>query len=531
VAVDAWTFESTPPGEGAAYDDPSPWGAFLREVIAPSASRVSLSPAMRCAADEIARFVLKHGALPTESLRRFTVARCGAVSSTATPLYWSVTAPASVRDEEVIAHARGHLGEMIGKTIAQGYRVIGLAAVRDADRIVVAAVTGTDDVRLEPGSRTLDASRRVTLRGTVRGEVASLSAMINQGDALAKHCEPDARVAPPRFAITCSLAEGDKSAWIELLARKPGRLLISDVADLLVYEGDPSALTYKVQTSGAAAPVNAPADFTRALLDRLNGVRSRAKLPPLVLAPKQSAENTRLAGTLVDASHANDDAIADRIAIGLLAGWNVDGLIRAGNFFSLEVAPTKDATAWLDFALERPLGRSVLLDPDVRKIAIGPAIPDGVPALSAAVTTYALFESRDHSADEKRVLAKISAMRALHGAPAAVRVGGLDELAQEAALVQSKGKPPAEALQNVLDAAAQRTGGGVRGLVLETSDLDELPLPPELLAPGPLRIALAVTHHRAEGAAWGQYVVFIVVSPVAAASPTQQASRGAPSTL
>jgi hypothetical protein len=276
--------------------------------------------------------------------------------------------------------------------------------------------------------------------------------------------------------------------------------------------------------------VKGPADFTAALLDRLNRVRVRAKLAPLTLAPKQSAENARLAGTLVDAEHTHDAATADRIAIGLLAGWNVDGLIRTGNFFVLQVAPTKDATAWLDFALQRPLGRSVLLDPAARKIAIGPAIPEGVPALGAAVTTYALFESRDHAADEKRVHASISAARTARGASAAVRVGGLDELTNEAMLVLDKGKPPADALQDVLDVAAHQTGSRVQGYLLETTNLDELPLPSELLTASSLKFALAVTHHRAPGAAWGQYVVFLVV--IDPATPTLSASVGrSPSTL
>jgi hypothetical protein len=68
-----------------------------------------------------------------------------------------------------------------------------------------------------------------------------------------------------------------------------------------------------------------------------------------------------------------------------------------------------------------------------------------------------------------------------------------------------------DALQATMQVAVARTGQGVHGYTLETNDLDQADVPGVLMTPGPLRMMVGVTHHRAPGAAWGQYVVVIVV--------------------
>jgi hypothetical protein len=77
--------------------------------------------------------------------------------------------------------------------------------------------------------------------------------------------------------------------------------------------------------------------------------------------------------------------------------------------------------------------------------------------------------------------------------------------------VQREGKAPMAALDVAMQVAVERTGQGVRGYSLETNDLDKVEVPGVLLTPGPLRVMVGVTHHRAKGAAWGQYVVLVVI--------------------
>jgi hypothetical protein len=51
----------------------------------------------------------------------------------------------------------------------------------------------------------------------------------------------------------------------------------------------------------------------------------------------------------------------------------------------------------------------------------------------------------------------------------------------------------------------------VRGWVVETSDLKQLPFTDDLLARKPLEVQIGVTHHKAPGGAWGQYAVLIAI--------------------
>jgi hypothetical protein len=279
--------------------------------------------------------------------------------------------------------------------------------------------------------------------------------------------------------------------------------------------------------------VATPADFTQALVDRVNGVRRVAKMPALALAAKQSAENERLTGTLLDAAVGHDDGSADKAAIGLLAGWDVDGgMIRSGGFFLGAVAPTHDVLTWLESAVERPSGRLTFLDPQSRVIAVGPSIPEGASGLGAAVTTYSLFDSEDHTADEALLLRRIDAARVARGVSPSVHVRPSDDMREASARVLHDQLTPRGALNEILAAAASDNNVGAYGFVLETNDLTTLDVPDVFLRSSQMSLALTVTHHRAPGAAWGQYVVFLLLNGlssapnVTAAAETQPVSAG-----
>jgi len=512
VAVDEWRVESPPLPSDAPYDDPSPWGALLRDLTKTRTGSVSLSPVLRCAAAEIGRFHVKNHALPVERLRRFILARCGGETPNLAPFVWFVDAPMGVSDEQIIARARDALANAIEEPLAHGHHLVGLAAARDAKHVAVVIAIGEDEARLEPGGRSVDASRRVTLRGTARDEYAQISALVNRGDFGFSRCESDPRVSLPRFALTCELAPGDSFDWVEVVGAKRGRVMLHALADVMVYEGDASSITYKAKAYGPAAPVATLPAFTSALVDRINGVRKAAKMQSLALAVRQSAENERLAGTILDATVIHDDDSAEKATIGLLAGWDVEGgTIRSGQFFLGAVGPTQDAMAWLESAVERPIGRMTLLDPQARVIAVGPSIPEGAPGLGAAVTTYSLFDSEDHAADEALFFRRIKEARAARGLAAPLLFRASDEMRQLASRVRREEVTPRGALNEMLASLSSQSGAAAYGYVLEANDPASVDVPDVFLKEGPLPVVLAITHHRAPGAAWGQYVIFTLL--------------------
>jgi hypothetical protein len=506
VAVDEWSIESPPlPSEGP-YDDPSAWGSLLRDLMKTRTASVSLSPAMRCAAGEIGRFHLKNHALPVENLRRFIVARCGGETTNLSPFVWSANAPPTIGDEQIIARARDSFANAIEEALSHGHHLVGLAAVRDAQRVSVVLAIGEDEARLEPGTRRIDSTRHVTLRGTARGEYGHISALVNRGDFGVSHCDSDHRAHPPEFALSCELAQGDSFDWVELVGVKRGSVMFHPLAEVLIYDGGAGSVAYRVKNHGAPAPVSTPPEFTKLLVDRVNAVRALGGMHELALAAKQSLENERLAGTILSAASQDRDDTADTAALGLLAGWDVDeGMIRGGELF-LSAAATRDVMTWVESAIERPIGRIALLDPEARVIAVGPSIPEGVLGLGAAVTTYSLFGAEGHRADEEAFFQRIAKARVARGLLPPTRVPASKEIERLAASVLTENMTPLGALHLMGASSRESTG-----YVLETNSLRDVAVPEVFLTAAPLAITLTITHHRAPGAAWGQYVVLTLL--------------------
>jgi hypothetical protein len=519
--VDEWAIAAGASKGATGYDDASPWGDLARSIATAHKAQVGLSPALRCAASEIAKFFANKRALPTESLRRFVVARCGAVSPGTVPVVVGVEAPDRINDAAIFDRLHEGLRERIEKQLGgTRRRLIGLATVREAGWFAAAALVGSDEVDLGPGPWVADASRRVVVRGTLRGPAAAVLGLINRGDHAAEECVADSRLKLPQFAFSCRLDESDKLAWMQIVVRRQGRVLDQPLADLLVTESDAVGLEYHARPSGPAMPVSDAPTLTSALLAAVNRARSEAHLAPLALSTKQSAEHGRLVGTLIDASIKGRDSEADAIALGLLAGWSVDGLIRNGRLLTAFVAPTRDASVWLDFVLERPEGRMTLLDPEARRIAIGPAFPSGGgPALGAVVTTYALFEDANHASEQSDMVQRVTAARKELGLKALDVLDAQREMAAQARLVLQGKREPYEALDTVMQAVVDRIHDRVQGFTVETNDMAHVPIPDAVLKAPTGSVAIEVTHHRVEGAAWGQYVILYVLARPEPAQP------------
>jgi hypothetical protein len=52
---------------------------------------------------------------------------------------------------------------------------------------------------------------------------------------------------------------------------------------------------------------------------------------------------------------------------------------------------------------------------------------------------------------------------------------------------------------------------GVSGFVAETADLRQMPWSDRILDKEPLDVEIGVTHYKAPGGAWGQFVVLVLV--------------------
>ncbi len=162
--------------------------------------------------------------------------------------------------------------------------------------------------------------------------------------------------------------------------------------------------------------------------------------------------------------------------------------------------------------LASPTGRTTLLAPDARELAVGIVSGDDPPHLGIVLTAYTFFAGDDRTADAQRVLANLVRVRALRGLPAPTALGDLAALHGAAVAVANGRVWPDVALRDSIDADARSVARPLRAAHVEAYGLAELPFPPELVNAPSVALAVVVTHVHPEGTPWGQYVVYLVMA-------------------
>lgn len=506
------------------------WRVDVRDV--PDASPVEkrfaalgslqLTRELRCVAREFGRVRAEHGAEPDERLQRFITGACGLASAAGVASAYTIgDVPGEVTDDQLLDAWKDKLtfppsfkGKQAGASLTRkGKKAVVMLVARDGKDPPVSLVE-------------TDAPGKVTVRGTATSDVEHVMALVNQGRDGVAQCEPDRNVPLPDYTFTCTMADGDPWTWIEVGSRSSGRLLMRTTALLLARREKDAPVELAqgaARASGGAAQQGS--EIVRTVLEGVNRARQNGNVGTLTLASKQTSVNEQLAPHFFNAEAANDGKTGDLVALGLIAGWDVEGTIKHGTLFGTMLTGAKNAASWLDYALEHPLGRFVLLRPDARQVAIGATSAEGGGGLGILVSTYSFFGAEDHQANAARVLDRLAQERAARKLPPPTALPDMPSLVAQTRLVHSGQREPMAALDTALGAEAQRLGQPMRGWVLVTNDLDVLPFPKELLAPGPLAVRVVVTHYRPEDAAWGAYLVYLV-----APAPTQQqvASSAAP---
>jgi hypothetical protein len=131
---------------------------------------------------------------------------------------------------------------------------------------------------------------------------------------------------------------------VQLLAAPPNRVLATPFAQILLRRSAAEPLVFEVPAYSDPRPVNDAGEFSRAILVALNAVRAQAGFQPVQLSLAETSRATRLAGHFFAESLGKGGGQeSDRIALGLLASWQLEGLIRDG-LFTASLAPhTHDA--------------------------------------------------------------------------------------------------------------------------------------------------------------------------------------------
>jgi hypothetical protein len=512
-----------------AHPPASAWDQLLDQEVSRRAGLAFASESAHCVAREAGLFYLATRGRPAPALEQFIAGRCGLAATDSSTGYRWGDVPADFSDERVLGQWRDAVLDDVGKALgsAGGPTLVGLWYGRKDGRAVVSWLVSRRRVQIDP-LPLVPPGAQVVVRGELLIAASHLEGLANAGRFGVHHCIADPAVPLPRFALTCDVDAADRAAQIEVAAFPPGRILGPIVLSLVVWPaGTPGDSFERPVLAGAApAPCAAGAasgDVPGALTACINQARAEAQLAPLALAPAQSQTATRLAPHFFAAlAGAEPELLADKVVLGLRAGWDVGAPLRYGQFTSgLIHGGSAEIDRLVASVLDRPSGREALLDPDARQLAVGTVAGGGgggggggPRALGAVFGTYTPFDGRDDPGDVQRVLQRLADLRARQGrgAPARLSSSVEGDVSAAAHRIASDGRDPTSALNDALEATAARTHGAVRGWWVDADKLDQVELPPEILQAPVLHVAVAVSHYRRKDEPWTRYVVVIVVA-------------------
>jgi hypothetical protein len=423
--------------------------------------------------------------------------------------------PDGVTPERIVEHYRAPILELVNKVIASGELQAGIwIGQKQGHAVIMVSVAlrraNLDAMALVPGP-----DGRVVIRGELLDRTADhVEALYNRGRYGFGRCSVDPTVMLPRFVATCDVDAADADAWIEVAAFPAGRVLGHVVASLVVFPARTPSSAYHdagyVTRSVAAGP-----DARAQLLGLLNEVRRGAGLPEVALAERECAVAEKVGPHYFAALTGSEpERVADEVALGLRAGWEVDGEIINGAFTAGAVVHTDDLGQLLDAVLERPSGREALLDHAARLVAFGPVLMPAEEVIAMVASSYTLFTGANHAADAQRVLGRLTKARIDQRMPPPSRAPNLQGEADDAAAKVARGElSPHRALERMLQHSAERFAGvGFHGWMFEASSVDDIRFPADLLRAQVGGVVISVTHYHPKNGPWSRLVIFILTA-------------------
>lgn len=511
--VESWTL--TGPFDSALTSKPHPRDSDAQKLLVEVSerSRVETSASMACVAREVGSFFLQHEKYPAPALEAFIAGRCGApVMSVGVYTFGSAEVAVKQKESELFGFWRDDLEKLIVKAQKPAH-AYGLWFGRKGKTAMFFLASGPKKSDLTEIVTSTATPEKFVVRGKLLVEGLTLRALVNRGAFGVETCAIDDRVALPSFDVTCVGDPKDSAAWIEIVALPPGRILGPAVARVLISPNGSPPNTYSRAKYGVNLQVDGADAVKNHLVTAINRVRRDAGLRPVEFEAEQSMTAGKVAQHYFAASAGKIDAtIADVVVLGVRAGWNVKGMVRYGLFTAAASGIGGNVDDLLGSALERPFGREVLLDPEVRKVAIGSVWLPEEKYFGAIVSTYALFEEAPQNELVKNVYEVLRTARAKAGFGPAGVLAPFEEVGQKlAAAIEAEEIKPRAALQSFIQIAANSLPGRrIGGWVLESDTIENAPFPPELVTQPGLKINVAVARHRTRNDPWGRYVVLII---------------------
>ncbi len=511
--VDRWTPKGPLPSVIGSLprSAATPIEAVLAEAAADPKLKLTMTEALACAAREISWFALEEHGNPSDPLRTRILGRCGAADPRHGVYTLGFDVPDKVTDAEVLSQVRDKVREMIRKSPADVPRAAGIAFERKDGHALIALVVQAIEVEVEPVAVVPEDRSHAHIRGKVMVPVGHLAGFATHGEFGVVPCAMDPAVKLPAFHVTCDVTPQDAAAWVDVMIYPPGRLLGFSLVSMRLFPGG-APETEIVVPGMDKNQTSDPEAWPGEVLAELNRVRALGGLHPLSLEARQSATMTSLLPHFVAATEgALDPEIADKVALGVQAGWDVNAVVHSGRLAIQGVNGATHPLTALRVALDDAVGRWTLLDPEADRFALGALSVSDPTFMQTFFTTYDVVDASSALRDAEAVAQRIQALRTSLGHRPARPLLALRALAEQAAKDVTEGRAtPNDAMDRLLESSAETLQGPVQGWLGHLSAIGQLDIPPELVSRPELSMMLSVGYERRPGEPWVRITLFIV---------------------
>ena len=518
VRVSEWSLTGPLPSKVGLYPLQRPAneleGALLEAMASSKSSQVRATQGMACVARELGSFMIQHDErLPDDGLRTFMRHRCGVLAHSVSPTWWTLDLePGQEFDADSFAEEfYKNMKESVAKSLdGSWYGEIGVAFVRHEQKVMVLLARGRRAVTVNSFSM-VPGEERLEVMGELHRSVSSLGGAITEGDFDASYCVLDSRVKLPQFRMTCPLNRADEQVIFELYARREGSILSTTIFDQRVWpagvlKADYVPSTIRMTLKSGGEPTGTREEMYLAYVNR---VRAVAGIDALSLASGQSQSVSALLPNFLAASKEEDDVSMNKITMGLMAGWDVDGDILDADF---RVAGVSDGAmvSLVEDMFDSPGGRMTLLDGDGSAFAVGEYQEEGS-RLGAMMLVYEFLPDETYIRRLARAWRTMNAARKLSKRKPFKRSKKVLSKAEKiSARIESGAisyEEGVEQLQGVVLTAYPTSG--VSTYTYLTHDLDDFSLHGELLEAKSGEAVVMVTPLKIEGYPWTIYAVVV----------------------
>lgn len=527
--VDRWSIAAELPytiGE-RGYEGHNPTSRIAITTLSNDPDERRLTGGMTCYAQELGRFWLQHrGGMPHD-IDLFVRARC-AVATARTYEHFLHIALEPDDDPERFLGDIHLISKMVTDTPKGS--LLGVWGGSDQSSAVIAMVVGTPQLDIEPASmiaQKITGQQESTVRFVVSPRkklnraIDTLEGYTTKGPRGYNKCRSklEGSKKNKKYLFECPVDETSYYTLVELVATEQKRILGQTTFSAMFATKRDYLLPFYEAPRIADSTTSDDRFDTISYARHLNDLRSQDKLNPLDIDTDQSSIISRLLPHYLAGQRAGDYALVDDVALSMMAGWGISGLIRSADLSSSYQHSQWTFRRAFEAAKLSPLHRAVVFDPDNRSAGLGVLDNKNYQARASVVVGFSFFNKSNYRREEELLVEVLDKRRKRRRLPPVRRVADADlvKTLQEAASNIREGKTTPSIQSGDLPVHFEfRTGYEYEPWVTLTSSLDPwmFEFPPELVNRyANVEVGLFVTHYRPQGLPWGSYVVFLLFSP------------------